>query len=212
MTDHVRPVRLRTALRLRTAPRIGATLPVCTTMLICAALLVITPRLSGQDHPTAGPSQEPLHEKLLPFKVLLGRTFKGKLGGGEGKREQWDVLRFERALNGTAIRMLHSVNEGEYGGETIMFWDAKKESLVYYYFTTAGFHTTGTMKMISDSKWVAHETVTGNGNGITEVKSTGEFTRDGRLKTSSEYLRNGTWIPGHSAAYEPVSFVDVKFK
>jgi hypothetical protein len=29
-----------------------------------------------------------------------------------------DVCRFERAPNGQAIRILHSVNEGIYGGET----------------------------------------------------------------------------------------------
>lgn len=157
-------------------------------------------------------AQTEMHEKLLPFKDLVGRTFRGKLGGGDGKKEQVDVMRFERALNGNAVRILHSVNEGEYGGETILFWDAKKESLVYYYFTTAGFYTTGTMKMISDSKWTAHETVTGNENGITEVKSTGEMTREGMLKTSSEYLRKGKWVPGHSASYEQVAFIDVKFK
>lgn len=181
-------------------------------LLACVVLLAMAARLGAQDHATREAPLPPLHEKLHPFKDLLGRTFKGRLGGGEGKPEQWDVLRFERALNGNAIRMLHSVNEGEYGGETIMFWDKKKESLVYYYFTTAGFYTTGTMKMLSDSKWVAQETVTGNVNGITEVKSHGEFTHDGRLKTSSEYLQNGKWIPGHAAAYEPVDFIDVIFK
>ncbi|MBR9975567.1 MAG: hypothetical protein KFF77_08290 [Bacteroidetes bacterium] len=157
-------------------------------------------------------AQTEVHEKLLPFKDLLGRTYKGKLGGSDTKKEQWDVMRFDRWLNGNAIRILHSVNEGEYGGETILFWDEKKQSLVYYYFTTAGFHSTGTMKMVSDSKWISHETITGNQNGITEVKSTGEMTRDGFLKTSSEYLRKGKWVPGHSAIYEQVAFLDVKFK
>jgi hypothetical protein len=157
-------------------------------------------------------AQTAMHEKLLPFKDLVGRTFKGKLGGPEAKKEQWDVMRFERVLNGNAVRILHSVNEGEYGGETIMFWDEEKQSLVYYYFTTAGFFTNGTLKMVSDSKWTAHETVKGNNNGITEVKSTGEFTREGMLKTSSEYLRKGKWVEGHTATYEQVSFLDVKFK
>ena len=157
-------------------------------------------------------AQTEVHEKLLPFKDLLGRTFKGKLGGSDSKKEQWDVMRFDRWLNGNAVRILHSVNEGEYGGETILFWDEKKQSLVYFYFTTAGFYTTGTMKMVTDTKWTAHEIVTGNENGITEVKSTGEIMRDGTLKTSSEYLRKGKWVSGHSAMYEQVAFLDVKFK
>ena len=157
-------------------------------------------------------AQEYLHEKLVPLKGIIGRTFKGKLGGDDAKKEQWDVMRVERALNGNALRILHSVNDGEYGGETLLFWDKEKESLVYYYFTTAGFYTTGTMKMVSDNKWTAHEMVTGNENGITEVRSTSEITREGLMKTSSEYLRKGKWVPGHSATYEQVAFIDVKFK
>ena len=49
-------------------------------------------------------------------------------------------------------------------------WDAKLGSLVFWYFTTAGFYTQTTV-IIEDGKLVSHEKVTGNENGITEVKS-----------------------------------------
>ncbi|MFZ1731349.1 MAG: hypothetical protein WBQ23_07925 [Bacteroidota bacterium] len=156
-------------------------------------------------------AQLEIHEKLLPFKDLMGRRFKGKISEPDAKNEMWDVMHFERALNGNALRVLHSVNDGEYGGESIIFWDEAKQSLVYFYFTTAGFYTQGTMKMVSDSKWTAHETVVGPADGTTEVKSTGEIMRDGTLKTTSEYLRKGKWVPGHSGTYEPAAFIDVKF-
>lgn len=157
-------------------------------------------------------AQIEMHEKLLPFKDIVGRTFKGKISPPDAQKEQWDVMHFERALNGNAIRILHSVNEGEYGGETMMFWDDAKQSLVYFYFTTAGFYTEGTMKMVSDTKWVATEKVVGSEDGITEVKSTGEIMRDGQLKTSSEYLKKGKWIQGHAGTYEESAYTLVKFR
>ena len=58
----------------------------------------------------------------------------------------YDVSRWERALNGRAVRILHADNDGVYGGESIIMWDKEKESLVFYSFTTAGFCTHGTMK------------------------------------------------------------------
>ncbi|MBE0644445.1 MAG: hypothetical protein IH600_10235 [Bacteroidetes bacterium] len=157
-------------------------------------------------------AQTDLHEQLLPFKDLVGHTFRGKLSEPDAKKEMWDVMHFERALNGKALRVLHSLNDGEYGGESVIFWDEAKQSLVYYYFTTAGFYTNGTMTMEGEGKWTSHEMVTGNANGVTEVRATGEFTSDGTLKTSSEYLQNGAWVPGHSSTYELADDAEVRFR
>ena len=58
-----------------------------------------------------------------------------------------DLALWERALNGKAVRVLHSINEGMYGGETLITWDAEKKTIVYHYFSTAGVQTRGTMKV-----------------------------------------------------------------
>ncbi len=75
---------------------------------------------------------------------------------------------------------MHSVNDGEYGGESIIMWDAKKESLVSWYFTTAGFYTQATLQF-EDEKLISIEDVTGNENGITQIKAIIEFLPDGQL-------------------------------
>jgi hypothetical protein len=173
-------------------------------ILLCAALFFLGT--------ASALAQTEVHEKLLPFKDLCGRNFKGKISKPDAEREQWNVMRFERALNGNAVRILHSVNDGEYGGETILFWDEGKQSLAYYYFTTAGFYTQGTMKMVTDSKWTTQEKLVGTADGVTEVRSTGEILRDGTLKMSSEYLKKGKWVPGHGATYEPAGYIDPKFR
>jgi hypothetical protein len=154
---------------------------------------------------------EALDTRLEVFRPFLGKTWRGVLGDPAAKKPTIDIARYERALNGTAVKTLHSVNDGSYGGESIIFWDKKKESLVFYYFTTAGFHTTGTMSAEGRS-FIAHEFVTGNENGITEVKSTATLGDDGKLRTASQYLRNGEWVPGHTAVYEEASDAVVRFR
>ena len=45
-------------------------------------------------------------------------------------------------------------------------WDSHKESLVSWYFTTAGFYTKSTLHF-ENGKLISLEDVTGNANGIT---------------------------------------------
>src|SRR5262245_37748021 len=145
-------------------------------------------------------AQENLDENLKAFQPFIGKTWKGELSDPSMNKPATDVARWERALNGMAVRVLHSVNNGEYGGESIIVWDKAKKSLAYYYFTTAGFYTNGTMK-IENGKIISHEFVTGNTNGITEVKNTSEATADGKMISKSQYLQNGMWVDGHAAVY-----------
>lgn len=153
----------------------------------------------------------PLAGPLEPFRPFIGRTWKGTGPGPQPGTSMTDVARWERALNGQAIRTLHSVNDGEYGGESLIFWDRAEKSLVFHYFTTAGFQTRGTMSF-DGARCVAHETVTGNESGITEVRSTTEILADGSMQTKSEYLRNGTWVPGHSFLYKEDPAAQVVFR
>ena len=116
-----------------------------------------------------------------------------------------------KTLNGKAVRVLHSINDGVYGGESIIVWDEKKKSLVYYYFTTAGFYTTGTMTL-SDGKYASHEVVAGSAEGITEVRAMGELRADGTMHSKSEYLKEGKWVPGHEVTYKEDAKAEVVFK
>lgn len=156
-------------------------------------------------------AQEELAAELSMFKPFLGKTWKGEFKNSTKEKPVIDVARWERALNGKAIRALHSINNGEYGGESIILWEAKQQSVVYYYFTTAGFYTHGTMKF-EKNKFLSHEYVTGNQNGITEVKGSGEIMPDGKLISKSQYLQNGKWVDGHEAIYVEDATASVVFK
>ncbi len=146
-------------------------------------------------------------EGLRPF---LG-NWRGEFRNSTPDRPIIDVSQWERALNGKAIRILHSINDGAYGGETLVTWDAEKKSIVYHYFTTAGFQTRGTMK-IDGKKLVCDEIVTGNAEGTTEVKATMEMHEDGSMVSESKYLKNGEWVTGHAVTYKRAADAKPVFK
>ena len=141
-----------------------------------------------------------------------------RLGIAPLKKPLADIMRWERALNGRAVRVLHSVNEGAYGGETLYMWDAKKEALTYHYFTTAGFTTTGTLT-VKDGKFISHEVVSGSAGGVTEVRATSELLPDGTFLVKTEHLKDGKYKaaiksfkraikenPNHAMAYNNMAY------
>lgn len=152
-----------------------------------------------------------LDSQLEPLRPLLEKTWRGQFKASNSDSPVVDVMRWERALNGKAVRVLHSVNDGVYGGESLVTWDSKKEQVVFHYFTTAGFMTVGTMRFES-GKVISHEIVQGSADGVTEVRATSELRPDGTIQLRSEYLKNGEWIPGREVTYREDREAKVVFR
>jgi hypothetical protein len=152
-----------------------------------------------------------LDPHLEPLRPLLGKTWRGEFVNSKPDKPIVDVSRWERALNGKAVRMLHSINDGVYGGETIFRWDDAGQSVSYHYFTTEGFMTQGTMAF-KDGKLITNEKVTGDADGVTEVRGTSEFLADGAFHVKTEYFVKGEWKPGHEATYREAPAASVNFK
>ena len=140
-------------------------------------------------------------EHLAPLAPFVGKTWRGEFVGSTPENPMVDVQRWEWALAGKGVRIVHSLNQGQYGGETMVIYDGERERLVYFYFTTAGFYTTGTMQ-VGDGMYVAHEEVVGDADGITAVRATARLLDDGRMESTSEYLKNGEWVHGRGVVYE----------
>ena len=151
------------------------------TASFIALLLAVLPALLAEE-----PSLDPNLEPLRPF---LG-SWRGEFKNSTPEKPIVDTSLWERALNGKAIRIVHSINDGAYGGETLVTWDAEKKSIVYHYFSTAGFRTEGTMKA-AGKKLECHEVVIGSIGAATEVKSTFELSDDKTFRTESTYLKDG---------------------
>ena len=160
---------------------------------------------------TPGAQAAELSARLAPLRPLVGKTWRGTFPESKPDKPMVDVSRFEVALNGQAVRNLHAINDGEYGGETLIVWDQERQSLVFYYFTTAGFYTTGTMREEAGAV-VSHEVVKGAADGVTEVKGTFRLLPDGRLHVKTEYRKGGQWGPGRDMHYVEAPAAEVKFR
>jgi hypothetical protein len=152
-----------------------------------------------------------LDSHLEAFRPLVSKTWKGSFTNSKSEKPVTDVMRWERALNGKAVRVLHSINDGMYGGETIFMWDETKQELRYHYFTTAGFMTVGGVSF-KDDDVITHEVVTGSSRGITEVRGTSKLGKDGSFHVKTEHLKDGKWEPGHEVTYQQDSDAKVIFK
>ena len=157
---------------------------------------------------TAQPALDPHLEFLRPW---LDKTFKSESKGPGSDKPTIDVVRWERALNGNAVRITHSLNDGAYGGEVIVRWDEEKQAVCYHYFTTDTFWTEGTMNF-KDGKITSHEFVKGKAGGVTEVRATLEKQPDGTYLQKSEFLKDGKWSPGREALYQPDPAARVIFR
>jgi len=177
---------------------------VMKTLAFAVTAVVVTTIVEAADAPA-------LDEHLEPLRPLLGKTWRGEFKNSKPENPTIDVARWERALNGKAVRVLHSINDGVYGGESIIQWDQEKKQIVYHYFTTAGFFTTGTMAY-TDGKFISHEKVTGGANGVTEVRGTTELRPDGTMLSKAEYLKNGEPAGNREVIYKEDPKAEVKFK
>lgn len=153
-----------------------------------------------------------LVKELALFQPYLG-TWESEFPPAKDGSKVVDVSLWQRALNGKALRTLHSINDGVYGGESLIFWDKKKQKLVFYYFTTADFMTSGEIEILSDNSFAAYEDVSGDSamsQGISKVKSVSTLSKK-QLTVETSYLKNGQWTEPKARVYVP-STKTVNFK
>src|SRR6266853_533608 len=62
-----------------------------------------------------------LNSHLEPLRPFLEKTWKGTFNNSKPDKPTIDVKKWERALNGETARCLHSVSDGAYGGESLLF-------------------------------------------------------------------------------------------
>lgn len=162
--------------------------------LLLALLLPLSP----------APAAEP--DPFADIAGIVGKTWRGEGTGPDGK-PMVDLSRWEWALGGRAVRITHILADLSYGGETLVFWDKPQQSLIYHYFTTAGFHTQGKMRAEGPGRLVAEEDVAGHPT-VTKVRST-MVLKDGTLTNRAEFLAQDKWTPGHTISYRPASQANI---
>ena len=145
-----------------------------------------------------------LSEHLNGLKPFIGNTYKGNFINSTKENPMIDIISFERALNGNAVKVTHSVNNGEYGGETMVMWNSEKEGLQSWYFTSAGSLTIQNVQIKKDT-FISIEDVAGNKNGITKVKTIIEVLHGNQIQKRTKYLMNNLWKDGSEMIYNKVN-------
>ena len=144
-----------------------------------------------------------LSNHLTGLKPFIGNTYKGDFINSTIENPMIDVLSFERALNGNAVKVIHSVNNGEFGGETMVMWNPEKEGLQSWYFTSAGSLTIQNVQIKKDT-FISIENVERNQNGITKVKTIIEVLHGNQITKRTKYLMNNIWKDGSETIYNKV--------
>lgn len=141
----------------------------------------------AQDLPAAEARAE---DPFRPLYPLIGRTWRGANIAQDGVE---DIVRWEWAVGGHAVRAVHAVNGGAYGGETLVFPDADTGGLIFHYFTSGGFHTTGTIRPAADGSLEIEETVHGL-DDIESLRSVIRIAGDGTYTSRGLVEQEGRWI------------------
>jgi hypothetical protein len=174
-------------------------------LILAAMVLSVAINLVAEESPPT------LNPHLEPLRPLLGKTWKGIFEGSKPDKPTVDVARWERALNGQAVRALHSINQGAYGGETLFVWNEKSKVVEYFYFTTAGYMTSGVLE-VKNGKLQTREEIKGDAGGVTEVRGSSELLSGGKFHVKAEYLKSGHWTLGHEVTYTEAPSEEVVFK
>lgn len=140
-----------------------------------------------------------------PFAHLIGRTWRGT---GTGAEAVEDIQRWDWAVGGHAVRVVHSVAGGAYAGETLIFRDRDSGAYVFHYFTSGGFHTSGIMRPVGPGEFAVEETVHGL-DGFTTLRSTMTLGSDGVHRTRTSREVDGRWVESGGFDYreDPLAVV-----
>ncbi len=125
-----------------------------------------------------------------PFQHLVGRSWRGT---GTKDASVQDVQRWDWAVGGHAVRVVHSVNDGAYAGETLIFRDRDSGAYIFHYFTSGGFHSTGTMRPTGPGAFEVEETIHGL-DGFPPMRSTLVMGEDGVNRSRSFKKEGDAWV------------------
>lgn len=162
-----------------------------TAAAACAAFSVMSLALAGE-----------AYAPMAAFAPLDSRAYRAEWTDESGKKTV-DVASYELILGGRALQSTHRIEGSTYGGRSIVFYDEGAKEYVFHYFTTAGFHTTGTANM-KDGVFIASEAVKGHAT-VAAVESRSTFGPE-KLSVEVVYVgKDGSRSPQPVRAYLPTA-------
>lgn len=149
-------------------------------------------------------------EKLSVLAPFIG-TWTSVSGSVDSSENFQDVAKWEWAFGGNVVRIIHSVNKGDYAGESLIHWDDVQGKIIYRYVNTASFYTDGTITPQADGSIEVHEYVRGSKDGPTESLS-GYRVDQGRIVAWSKFKTNGKWAEPSQVTYDRTPGAEIVIK
>lgn len=141
------------------------------------------------------------YEPMAVFERLDGKTLRAEGKGPDGAPIV-DIAKWQTILGGRAFQSTHRLEGGSYGGRTIFFYDEGAKEYIFHYFTTAGFHTTGTATPTKDG-FIVVEKVRGHPKYV-EVRSE-IMIGDGSMRVASRHKdKDGAFTGGRVMNYREI--------
>ena len=152
-----------------------------------------------------------LSNHLSGVENFIDKTFEGQFYNSTKKNPLKDIIHFNRILNGEAISISHSVNQGEYGGKYIITWNSERGRIESYYFSTGGEIKVSNVRII-DKEITIEEDFSKNENGIQKVKKIFRLNNEGLLENHIHYLMNNLWVKSHEMNYNQNDSAKIIFR
>ncbi|WP_428407042.1 hypothetical protein [Hyphococcus sp.] len=174
--------------------------PILAAFAAIAAICFAVP--AHADKPAAAcPAKAAPYEPMAPFAKLAGRAWRGE-GIGPNGQPVVDIAKYEMILGGRAFQSTHKLENGSYGGRTIIFFDEGAKRYIFHYFTTAGFHTTGEI-VPTETGFTAVEQVQ-NHPEFAEVRSEAFYGDKTIRVVSSHVTHDGDASSGEELVYKEI--------
>ena len=141
-------------------------------------------------------------QQLAPFTGTWTQVIAASAKGNP------DVQRWEWAFKGKVVRIIHG--SGDYGGESLIHWDAQQKKIIFRYVTNAGFYTDGVMTPTQEG-FDVHEFVRGSKSGPSEVATKYSITADGTMKVIGKFKMAGKWAEEFTSVYKRTPDAEVKY-
>lgn len=164
-------------------------------LALCASVLMMALPASAMENTAA-------YEPMAPFAKLAGKSWRGEGTGPDGK-PVIDIARYEMILGGRAFQSTHKLENADYGGRTIIFYDEGAKKYVFHYFTTAGFHTTGELTL-TDTGFISVEKVEGHAV-YAEVRGEAVIGEKEMRVASQHVTHDGTVSEGGGFVYREIA-------
>lgn len=142
-----------------------------------------------------------LFDDLKNFKKFVGKTFIGNIENKNNDSIGHEIIKWELALKGDAIKIYQHINENELVGESIIMFDQATNQFSCWYFSSGGVSKKSKV-IVNGEQIILIEDVSKNNNSITKIRTKYEFIKSDSYIKNTQFLINNVWTKGLEINYK----------